>query len=205
MFKNVLTPAADKLLSGLTPSSLPKSSYLAGGTAVALQLGHRKSVDLDFFTQTKFVEQQWEEKLKQELDFKLVTRDWQTLAGSASGVKISLLGYPHKLIRKPLMQYKIPIASLPDLSAMKLDTIIGRGAKRDFVDIYFLAQKFTLPEILNFYDEKYANLDERELMIKKGLIYFTEADKEPMPDMLAEADWAYIKKWIIEEVRKLQN
>lgn len=204
MLEKILTQKTKELLKGLVPQNLPKGTYLGGGTAVALHLGHRRSVDLDFFTPTEFVETQWEQRFTKELGFKLAQRDWQTLIGTIAGVKISLFGYKHKLIRKPGMFYSTQVASLPDLAAMKIETVVGRGTKRDFIDVYFLAQKYGLRKIFEFYQEKYGNLEERELMIKKGLIFFEEADKEEMPRMLIKIDWNEVKRWILREVRKLR-
>lgn len=204
MFEKILTQKTKVLLKRLVPQNLPKGTYLGGGTATALHLGHRRSFDLDFFTPTEFVETQWEQRLTKELGFKLIQRDWQTLIGTVAGVKISLFGYKYKLIRRFEKFYQIKVASLPDLAAMKLETVIGRGTKRDFIDIYFLAQKYGLRELFEFYQEKYGNLEERELILKKGLIFFEEADKEEMPKMLVKANWNEIKKWILGEVRKLR-
>ncbi len=203
MFEKVLLPQTRVLLKKLTRDSLPKGSYLAGGTAVALHLGHRRSADLDFFTPSEFVEPQWEEKLKKELEFKLVKRDWQTLIGTVGDVKISLFYYPHALIDDLDRIYGALMANLPDLAAMKLETVIGRGTKRDLVDIYFLAKKFTLSKLFDFYQEKYKNLEGREIMIKKGLSFFDEADKDEMPDMLTSISWPKIKNWLQEEIKKM--
>lgn len=203
IFLEVLKPATKTLLVKLEPPHLPPNSYLGGGTAIALQLGHRRSLDLDFFTPREFTEIQWGEKLKKELNFKLLKRDWQTLIGTVGGIKISLLGYTPKLIRPAEEFFNLPVASLPDLAAMKLETAIDRGTKRDFIDLYFLAQKYTLAGLFDFYQEKYGLLEERELMIKKGLAYFADADKEEMPEMLVEVNWGKIKKWFLEEIRNL--
>lgn len=201
MFETILLPETKSLLQNLTKVNLPKESYLAGGTAVALHLGHRRSADLDFFTPIEFVETQWEAKLKKDLGFKLSKRDWQTLIGHINNVKFSLFNYPYKNIAQQESYGQIPIASLPDLAAMKLDTILGRGTKRDLIDIYFLAQKFTLSTLLTFYQKKYGNLQERELMIKKALVFFEDADKDEMPDMIIKADWNEIKKWFTNQIR----
>lgn len=202
MFESVLVPHTKRLLEKLKPEDLPKGSYLAGGTAVALYLGHRRSADLDFFTKEEFVEAQWEQKLKKEFGFKLLKRDWQTLIGYVSNVKISLFSYNYKQIA-PLEFYKhIPVASLQDLGAMKLDTILGRGTKRDIVDIYFLSQRLSLKKLFDFYQKKYGNLEERELMIKKALVFFDDADKEEMPDMLIDVSWSEIKRWFVSELRQ---
>lgn len=203
MFENVLNPKTRSLIKTLKANNFPKNSCLGGGTAIALQLGHRLSADLDFFTSSQFNENQWEEKLKKELGFKLIQKDWQTLTGSAKGVKLSLFGYKYKLLQKPLKFYNTLIASLPDLATMKLETIISRGAKRDFLDIYFLAQKYSLEQLLNFHQKRHVNLSERRLLIKKGLVFFDEADKDEMPCMFVDTNWNKVKEWMVKEVRSL--
>lgn len=203
MFEEVLRPEAKKLLVRLTPANFPLKTYLGGGTAIALHLGHRRSADLDFFTPTEFAEAQWEQKLKKQLGFELIQRDWQTLVGAASGVKISLLGYHYPEIGKRERVYQTSVASLTDLAAMKLETVIGRGTKRDFFDIYFLAQKFSLPKLFGFYQGKFQNLKQREIMIKKALVFFEEADRDEMPDLLVPVAWQEVKRWMVDEVKKL--
>ncbi|MBI3069773.1 MAG: nucleotidyl transferase AbiEii/AbiGii toxin family protein [Candidatus Levybacteria bacterium] len=203
MHQEILLPQTRKLLSQINSQSLPRGFFLAGGTAVALHLGHRRSADLDFFTPTEFVETQWAEKLKKDFGFKLLKRDWQTLIGYVGKVKISLFSYGYKKIASPKFYNQVPVASLPDLAAIKLDTIIGRGTKRDLIDIYFLAQKFTLKKLLAFYQKKYDNLEEREIMIKKALVFFDDADKDEEPDMIVSLDWAKTKKWFTDEVKSL--
>jgi len=202
MFETVLLPQTKSLLKKLRPDNLPRNSYLAGGTAVALHLGHRCSADLDFFTPTEFIETQWQEKFKKDLGFKLLKRDWQTLIGHIGEVKVSLFAYKYRQIGHSETYYQVSVASLPDLAAMKLETIIGRGTKRDLIDIYFLSQKFTLKKLFAFYQRKYGNLEEREIMIKKALVFFGEADKDEMPKMLVSANWKEIKKWFLNEVKK---
>lgn len=204
MFENVLLLQTKKLLETMKTGSLPEDTYLAGGTAIALHLGHRRSQDLDFFTPTEFVEVQWEEKLKREFGFKLLQRDWQTITGVIGKTKFSLFGYKHKLIGPLDKVYATQMASLPDLAAMKLETVIGRGTKRDLIDIYFLAQKFSLSRLFDFYQEKYGNLSERELMIKKALVFFEEAEGDEMPDMLEKVSWQEIKEWLVSQVANLR-
>ena len=203
MFDNILQDWTRNFLRDIKPQDFPEKSYLGGGTAIALQLGHRRSVDLDFFTPTKFIESQWEQSLEEDFKFKLVQRDEQALIGTVGKVKLSLMGYKYKLIGRQEKYHKINVASLTDLAAMKLDTVINRGAKRDFIDLYFLAKKYGLEALLEFYERKFENLQDRALMIKKGLIYFEMADKEYMPEMLVPADWKQIKSWFIQEVRKV--
>lgn len=87
MFEETLTPETKALLTKLTKKDFPEGTYLAGGTALALQLGHRKSIDLDFFTPSDFDETKWEQKLSRERGFKPFQRDWQTIVGTISGAR----------------------------------------------------------------------------------------------------------------------
>lgn len=200
MHEEILLPQTKIVLEKINNNNLPENSFLFGGTGLALHLGHRRSVDLDFFTQTEFLETQWEKRLAKELNFKLITRDWQTLIGHIDSVKFSLFGYKHKLINPPVPYTKILVASLPDIAATKLEAVIGRSTKRDLIDLYFLAQKFTLKGLFKFYQEKYGNFSERELMIKKALVYFEEAEEDEMPDMLIKTNWNDIKRWFLKEI-----
>lgn len=200
MYLNTVSPLTANLLNKLKPSDLPEKSYLAGGTAIALQLGHRKSNDLDFFTPTKFSEIAWEEKLKEDLKLKTNQRDWQTIAGNIGSVKFSLFYYSNKLIEKLIPWNGVFLASLPDLAAIKLDTVISRGAKRDLIDIYFLVKKYSLPKLFTFYEQKYGNFSDREIMIKKALVYFDDADKDEDPQMLANISWKTIKENLVNFV-----
>jgi hypothetical protein len=202
MYEKVLDSYTARLLQKLKRSDLPPYTYLGGGTGVALHLGHRRSGDLDFFTPEEFSELQWEQKLEQ-IGFQLIKRDWQTLIGTIDKVKFSLFVYKYKSIAGPETFYGTAIASLPDLGAMKLDTIIGRGSKRDFIDIYFLAQKYSLETLFSFYENKYGNFRERYLMLKKALIYFNDAENDEMPDMLQPANWTEMKQWFTLKIKKL--
>ncbi len=205
MFDVVLLPETKNLLEEITAKELPQESYLAGGTAIALQLGHRRSADLDFFTPTEFIERQWEEKLKKNFGFKLLKRDWQTLTGYIDKVKLSLFFYKARQIAPKEFYGQIPIASLQDLAAIKLDTILGRGTKRDLIDIYFLSQRFTFSKLLTFYQKKYGNLEEREIMLKKALVFFDDANKEEMPEMLVDIKWKDVKNYFLSEVKSYKS
>lgn len=201
MFENTLSSNSLKFIREIKSDSLPDGSYLGGGTAIALQIGHRKSLDLDFFTQTQFNEAQWQQKLEEEVGFDLIQKDWQTLVGSVQDIKFSLFYYKHALIGETKDFYNIKLASLEDLSAMKLDTVISRGTRRDLIDIYFLAQKFSLSSMFEFYDRKFGNFKDREIMIKKALIYFEDAEKDETPDMLIPFDWNELITFFKKEIK----
>lgn len=205
MVNAVLSPETKNLLKELTSNHLPSKTYLGGGTAIALQLGHRRSQDLDFFTPTQFNELQWEQKLAQEWKFRLVQKDWQTLVGFIYGVKFSLFFYHYPLIAKMEHFSYVNVASLPDLAAMKLDAIIARGTKRDFIDIYFLAKKFGMDKLFQFYQQKYGRFEEKEIMIKKALLYFNDANADEMPDMRVPISWEEVKQFFVDLKIKWQE
>jgi Nucleotidyl transferase AbiEii toxin, Type IV TA system len=194
----VLPESTKSLFEKFENSDLPPKSYLGGGTAIALHIGHRQSVDLDWFTQSKFDEKVWQMKWETRWNFNMQLRDWQTLVGEIAGVKTSLYFYKYPLIGDLVTHHGLQIASIKDLAAMKLDAVISRGTKRDFIDLYFLAKEYGPELMLDFYDEKYGNLGERELLIRKALVYFKEADEDEMPKMLLPIEWKEVKEFFVK-------
>lgn len=187
---------------------LPPQTYLAGGTAVALQLGHRVSFDLDFFTPGKFNEEKVLEGLKSIRGFKIEQTEWQTILGNFPGLKFSLFYYQYPLIGKVTNYQGIAVASLKDLAASKIGAISSRGTKRDFVDLYYLLQSKKLGDLsdfLKFYNQRFRNLASQRLHILKSLDYFIDAEKdEREPKMLAQDySWKQIKDFLRREVKKL--
>jgi hypothetical protein len=196
--KNEVLPEKTKaLFQKFKNRDLPPKSYLGGGTAIALHLGHRQSVDLDWFTQSEFDEKMWQMRWETKWNFNMRGRDWQTLVGEIAGVKTSLFFYKYPLIGDLTLYNGLQIASLKDLAAMKLDAVTSRGTKRDFVDLYFLTKEYGPDLMLDFYDQKYGNLAERELLIRKALVYFKEADGDEMPNMLIPLDWKKVKSFFL--------
>lgn len=206
MFLNALSSSTQSALKKLDSSSFftRTSAYLAGGTALALHLGHRLSIDLDFFTSRKFGEDLQLNLLKDIGNFKVNRVDWQTIIGTFEDVKFSLFLYQYPLIKTPeILLTKSRIASLQDIAAMKVGAIAQRGTKRDFVDLYFLTKIFPLEKSLDFYNQKYRDLASQKTHILKSLIYFADADSNPMPQMIKAITWEEVRKFLVNEVRKL--
>ena len=194
----VLPEPTKTLLDKFGKDNLPQKTYLGGGTAIALHIGHRKSVDLDWFTAQEFDEKMWQMKWEADFGFTLRGRDWQTLTGEIESVKTALYFYKYPLIDETATHNNLEIAGLKDLAVMKLDAVISRGTKRDFVDLYFLTKEFGVNLMLDFYDQKYGKLEERELLLRKALVYFKEADEDEMPNMLIPIDWKKIKDFFVK-------
>ncbi len=204
MFTKTLSKNAAGALALLGKSKVLKDAYLAGGTACALQLGHRVSLDLDFFTDKEFSTEIVLRQLAELPGFKLdETAKW-TILGSFPKVKFSYFYYQYPLIGKTSEFCKVNIASLADIAAMKIDAICSRGTKRDFIDLYFLiTKKFTLEEILKFYDKKYNRLSNNIYHITKSLTYFMDADPQDSPKMLVPTSWQKIKEFFKSQTIKL--
>ena len=203
MFEEAISKQTAENLVLLGTSKILGSAYLAGGTALALQIGHRISYDLDFFTDQKFKAQIF---LKEMSRFKLYQHErvgWGTILGKLGNVKFSLFYYPYPLLRKPISFKNISIADIADISAMKIAAISERGTKRDFVDLYFILQKITLNEVFNFYDRKYQKLSSNSVHIKKSLVYFEDAEKDPTPKMIIPVSWGKIKTFFKKEVKNI--
>ncbi len=178
-------------------------AYLAGGTALALRLGHRQSFDLDFFTTEKFDEQVVKMQLTQTGQFEPKTIAWKTVMGDFCKVSFSLFYYKYKVLDKTDDFEGLKIAGLKDIAAMKLHAIEDRGSKRDFVDLYFLTKHFSLEEVGEFYEQKYGDFATHQHFILKGLHYFEDAESEEMRPMLVDWNWTHIKHFFEQEALRL--
>ena len=98
---------------------------------------------------------------------------------------------------------KIGSADERDIAAMKIDAISSRGSKKDFFDIYFLLKKYSLQELIDFFEKKYSGIQYNKLHILKSLVFFEDAETEPVPVMLQDANWEEVKKGISIELEKL--
>ena len=176
--------------------------YLAGGTALALHLGHRESEDFDFFSQEDFSNDFLHAQLKKIGSFQRMSEAENTLHGSINQIKISFLGYKYPVLEDLVRNGFLNIAGVLDIACMKLSAIVGRGSKKDFIDLYFILQDFSLHELLSAYQNKY-NISSYEYLILKSLTYFEDAENDPMPIMKNRINWEDVKEYLIREVKKI--
>ena len=207
MFEKVLSRNAKKSLDLLGKSGFLKSAYLAGGTALALQLSHRYSYDFDFFTFKKFDENILVQRFKELFpDFILQRKEWGTILGYLGKTRFSLFFYKYPLLFKTHKFLDITIADIKDISAMKIAAIADRGTKRDFIDLYFIlkeAKIMTLEKSLKLYDKKFKVLPQNKVHILKSLLYFENADKDQSPKMIKPIKWPKVKEFFIDEQKRL--
>ncbi len=194
-------PGTLELLNTLISPPFSESYYLVGGTALALQIGHRTSVDLDLFTNEKFSSEELFEQIATVGDVKIINQTKTIINLYINQVKVDFVYYQYPLIEEVIILEQIRMASLKDIAAMKIAAIIGRGTKKDFIDIYFLMKQFSLKEILDLYTQKFP--DGSVFMAYKSLTYFEDAELQPMPKMFQSVTWEEIKAAIVLETRQL--
>lgn len=205
MFTNTVSADTLRGIRALGESRVMEKAYLAGGTALALQLGHRISLDLDFFTQEPFEELTVANRLKDLGKFEQDTINWRTVMGTFEGAKFSLFYYEYPLVDEMVEYEGIQMVQPPDISAMKLLAISDRGARRDFVDLYWMRNLFSLEQVFAWYGVKYGRLEERKYHLLRGLQYFEDAEKQDMPVMFKQVDWGEVRQYFEDEVARLSK
>jgi len=182
--------------------------YLAGGTALALQIGHRTSIDFDFYIQKHFDSSKLIGKIKTVFGNKAkeTLREKDTVFINVSGVECSFFWYQYPLVKKTENIMGIRVASCQDIAAMKLIAISHRPVKRDYIDIYYLFEKFSLKEMFSFVSKKYPNFN--QYFALRALTYFEDIGerekKRPIKVLDKNISWEKAKKKIFEEVKKYQ-
>jgi predicted nucleotidyltransferase component of viral defense system len=186
-----------RLFEKLSSQSFIKDYYLAGGTCLALQIGHRQSVDFDFFIPADFQTSDIVNILTQLGSYQRENEERNTINGSLNGVRISFFGYRYNIIDDFTIFNNIRLAGMKDIAAMKLEAIAGRGSKKDFIDMFFLLQQYTLEEIFSFHSQKYGAGLSNQYHHLKSLVYFADAESEAMPLMIKPVIWEDVKTQII--------
>ena len=198
----ILPDNQQKLFNILKNNQWISDFYLAGGTGLALQYNHRKSVDFDFFNENNFTNEGIIEKLKSIGEVQILSEAKNTLHALVNNVRISFLGYKYPLLKNFITEGQIKIADHLDIACMKLSAIASRGTKKDFVDLYFLLKNFKTTELFNYYEEKY-NVKDYTYILLKSLVYFEDADQDPMPVLYESVWWEEVKHTITKEVQKI--
>jgi len=203
MHIDILPQEQQQLFRRLSTESFLRDWYLAGGTCLALYLGHRRSFDFDFFIHADFNTSHIVNILAGIGTYERSNEEKNTVNGILDGVKVSFLGYKYEMIDDIVNYDGIRLAGIRDIAAMKIEAIAGRGSRKDFVDLFFLLKQFSLEEILAFHATKYGPGLNNQYHLKKSLVWFADAEPEVMPLMTAPLKWEEVKKSISRYVRNL--
>lgn len=196
-----VVPELLELLNKLMSEKLFSEFNLVGGTSLALQLGHRNSVDIDLFGNQTINQILFKEKLTEYGAVQISQSSENILITKIDNIKVDFVNYKYSLLNDYLVVDNIRMVSTQDIAAMKLNAIMGRGSRKDFVDLYFLLKEFSMEEIFNFYKQKFN--DGSEFLVLKSLTYFDDAELQPQPIMFKDFNWETCKQKILEEVSKL--
>jgi len=193
-------PNTLELIKDLMSVPVLKDMRLVGGTALALQYGHRSSIDIDLFGNLDASMLDLRVALE-KIGHVIVLKETENIRGYIiNGVKVDIVNYSiYPWLTDPLIEDGIRLASPIDIAAMKINAIQGRGSKKDFIDMYFLLKQYTINEILDFYARKYPEHNLFRAII--SLTYFDDADKQIMPKMHRPMDWNHVKQTITSIVK----
>ena len=194
----VLVPEQRLVLTETTPLAHRWGAYLAGGAGLALQLGHRRSRDFDWFTKETLPPDDLVRDLEHTgLSVNVRQNTTGTFHAEVGGVEYSLFRYRYDLVR-PLVEFQsCHLASLHDICAMKLAAIHQRNVKRDYVDLHALFHRgrLTLDQALQAWRQKFPSSDPSFAL--NAMVYFKDVEKQPMPDMLIALTWDQVKRGLI--------
>jgi predicted nucleotidyltransferase component of viral defense system len=208
--KEVLAEEAYRIFNYIGDLQFIGDFYLAGGTGLALQIGHRISIDFDFFTDKNKLSLSGREKILSELrrgsDITVESQEEGTLTVRLDNTLVSFFHYPYPLIEPTRKVGDVGVASLADIAAMKLSAIVSRGTKKDFVDLYFIIRDHVpLKNVLELGERKFKDVRDFHVQGLKALVYFEDAEKERIPKMTKKVAWQDIKKFfsnaVSEEMR----
>jgi len=204
MHPKVLEPAGWKVVRSLTKLGIIDGWVLAGGTALALQLGHRRSDDLDFLTADSFEVDHLLQDLTEIGKVTVHDRGRGTLHTTIESVRVSFLDAQAPFLFPGTPYRGLLLADPRDIAVMKLVAVGGRGSRKDFVDLYFyLRSGGDFAQAMIWLENRFIQVDYNSYQILKSLTWFEEAEQEPMPRMIRDVSWPQIKKTIIHEARRL--
>lgn len=189
-----------ELLGQLMKEEMLSSLRLVGGTALALQIGHRNSVDIDLFGKHDLDDQQFGQLFSQFKKVQLLRSSKSIRVYLVEGIKVDIVNYSYPWLAPIVLDEGIRMAALEDIAAMKIAAITQRGSKKDFIDLYFLLKVFSLEDILHFYEQKIT--DSNEWMALRSMAFFQDADVQPTPLMLKDVSWESIKRFVLMQVRE---
>lgn len=201
LYWNTISDATKEIMAEFRRSSLADKFYLAGITALALQLGHRQSIDLDFFTPIEdisFSRRQIETSLPLFHPL-LVDSSWGNFIFLMNSIRVGFFTYGYPLITPPIDADGIQLAGLADIGLMKMDALLGRASRKDFHDLYAICQIIPLKDLIILAPQKYPAIRDFEAQIIRHLVFFERADLEAPIPLLQQVSWEEVKDFFRQQ------
>jgi len=203
LFTNAIDSSTIVLLKKLQTLPILQDTHLVGGTALALQIGHRKSVDLDLFGRVESNQIDLTDDLRSVTESMMLIQESRNIhIYLLNQVKVDIVNYSYKWLKEPVKEEGLILAAKEDIAAMKIAAVVGRGTKKDFIDLAFLLDYYPLKDILSMYMEKYPEAS--MFVAMKSLTYFRDAETDAMPDMLVPVSWKACKDKLISAVNSIK-
>ena len=198
----IIEPQTFKLIQDLQNLPELKEFFLAGGTSLALQLGHRNSIDIDLFIRDDFSEDDILNLLNSKFEVKEIYRRKNTIISLVDNIKTDFITHAYPLIHPPITEEGITFLSREDIAAMKFHAIIQSGKRlKDFIDIYYLLQHFNMQQMIGFFTQKYSYSN--PIIAIKAINYFEEIEENiDPPKLLKPITITQIKARIQEATQK---
>lgn len=197
-------PHAFSVLTQLMEMSELTDFSLVGGTALSLLYGHRKSVDLDLFSEKRFENSSIIDALKKKFHEKFIMEEKAPrfgIFGFINDVKVDIIRHPHPLIRPLQIIGNMRFFSTEDIIAMKIQAILGRGKKKDFWDIAELLHHYSIADFIRFHKEKYSTQN-LLITVPQAITYFVDAEESEEPISLKNQNWKGIQQFISKKVNE---
>ena len=192
----ILNRTQKKILPRMAKALSEMDLYLAGGTGLALQTGHRPSIDFDFFAPQIVDPEQLYRVLKSvQLDFMILSESFETVYLDIDSVQVRFIGYDYPMLQPPLVwnDYHLRLAGIDDIACMKLSAVTNRGVRKDFIDLHYIIRNFgSLEHYLDLFVQKFQQQDIGHVV--RSLVFFEDADLEPDVKMNVELDWQDVKR-----------
>jgi hypothetical protein len=202
-----VTPEVRDLLDVLGQLPVLRPFYLAGGTGLALRLGHRISQDLDLFANIETLDDRLRQRIVEELSKGYAVDLWQDsvmgLVLEVDGQPASFFSYGYPLLAPTELVSGVQVAGILDIGLMKLDAIAGRGTRKDFYDVYFIAPHIPLDELFARSSDKYPQSRGFGMRVLTALVDFDIADQQDEPTMLQPVEWDQVKAFFLAQARRL--
>jgi hypothetical protein len=200
---HVLSAEQQVVLVASAPLTKRWGAYLAGGMGLALQLGHRRSADFDWFTPKTLPPSELLADLRSTaLTVQVRQNDEGTFLGQVGTVDYSVFRYTYPLVDAPAVIDGCAVASLRDIAAMKMTAIVQRATKRDYVDLHaiFTSKRLGVRDVISTMQAKFPRADPS--LAIRGLTYFRDVERDPMPQMIASTSWEGVKGDLTRIVRR---
>jgi hypothetical protein len=176
---------------------------LVGGSALALHIGHRSSVDIDLFGKFSIDEIGLSAAVNSLGEANIIRKSPNISIYIINRIKVDFVNYPFAWLENVVEKDGIRLAGKKDIAAMKLSAITGRGTKKDFIDLFYLLREFTLEEMMGYYKKKFPEAS--EFLVLKSLNYFGDAENDETPNIFEEITWPEIKNFLKVEITDYLN